>query len=172
MQTLGDRQAFEELKPGHAHGRILDVTDDAAVSRVMAEVERSVGPLDVVVANAGHGLEGTFAETPLAEARRQFAVNVFGAVATLQAPLPHMRRRRRGHLMASPPWAGSWPSSLGPLPARQLHSASLPFPATAARSAPAADAPARHHTVGRRSASRPRMRTSISSRIGRTAAMP
>lgn len=32
--------------------------------------------------------------------RQQFKVNVFGAVATLQAALPHMRRRRRGHLMA------------------------------------------------------------------------
>jgi NAD(P)-dependent dehydrogenase (short-subunit alcohol dehydrogenase family) len=67
---------------------------------VVAEVERDVGPLDVVVANAGYGLEGTFEETPLAEVRRQFEVNVFGTVATLQAALPHMRRRRRGHLMA------------------------------------------------------------------------
>jgi NAD(P)-dependent dehydrogenase (short-subunit alcohol dehydrogenase family) len=76
------------------------VTDDHAVSRVITEVEQSVGPLDVVVANAGYGLEGTFEETPLADVRRQFEVNVFGTVATLQAALPHMRRRRRGHLMA------------------------------------------------------------------------
>ncbi|MEZ0106725.1 NAD(P)-dependent dehydrogenase (short-subunit alcohol dehydrogenase family) [Catenulispora sp. EB89] len=96
-KDLGD---FEALKPGHAHARVLDVTDDAAVPRVIDEVERSVGPLDVVIANAGYGLEGVFEETPLAEVRRQFEVNVFGAMATLQAALPHMRRRRRGHLMA------------------------------------------------------------------------
>ncbi|MFE4018993.1 oxidoreductase [Streptomyces sp. NPDC059101] len=100
VRSEQDLQAFEELEPGHAHGRILDVTDDGAVSGVVAEVEQSVGPLDVVVANAGYGLEGTFEETPLAEVRRQFEVNVFGAVAILQAALPHMRRRRRGHLMA------------------------------------------------------------------------
>ncbi|MEV0014499.1 oxidoreductase [Streptomyces tendae] len=93
-------RAFEELAPGTAHGRLLDVTDDDAVPGVVAEVEQNVGPLDVVVANAGYGLEGTFEETPLAEVRRQFEVNVFGAAATLQAALPHMRRRRRGHLMA------------------------------------------------------------------------
>ena len=76
------------------------MTDARAVSEVITEVERGVGPLDVVIANAGYGLEGTFEETPLAEVRRQFEINVFGAAATLQAALPHMRRRRRGHLMA------------------------------------------------------------------------
>ncbi|WP_281282732.1 SDR family NAD(P)-dependent oxidoreductase [Nonomuraea terrae] len=44
--------------------------------------------------------EGTFEETPPAEVRRGFEANVFGTVATPQAALPPMRRRRRGHLMA------------------------------------------------------------------------
>ncbi|MFI1379570.1 oxidoreductase [Embleya sp. NPDC020886] len=100
VRSEPDLRAFEGLAPGYAHARILDVTDDDAVTNVVAEVEQRVGPLDVVVANAGYGLEGTFEETPLAEVRRQFEVNVFGTMATLQAALPHMRRRRRGHLMA------------------------------------------------------------------------
>jgi NAD(P)-dependent dehydrogenase (short-subunit alcohol dehydrogenase family) len=100
VRSEEDLRAFERLRPGRAHGRLLDVTEYDAVPGVVAEVERNVGPLDVVVANAGYGLEGTFEETPLAEVRRQFEVNVFGTVATLQAALPHMRRRRRGHLMA------------------------------------------------------------------------
>jgi NAD(P)-dependent dehydrogenase (short-subunit alcohol dehydrogenase family) len=100
VRSEEDLRAFEALAPGRAHGRVLDVTDDAAVARTVDEVEASVGPLDVVVANAGYGLEGTFEETPLTEVRRQFEVNVFGAVATLRAALPAMRRRRHGHLMA------------------------------------------------------------------------
>jgi NAD(P)-dependent dehydrogenase (short-subunit alcohol dehydrogenase family) len=100
VRSEEDLRAFERLRPGRAHGRLLDVTEYDAVPGAVAEVERNVGPLDVVVANAGYGLEGTFEETPLAEVRRQFEVNVFGTVATLQAALPHMRRRRRGHLMA------------------------------------------------------------------------
>lgn len=100
VRSEEDLRAFEGLKPGYARGRILDVTDDHAVSSVITEVERGVGPLDVVVASAGYGLEGTFEETPLAEVRRQFEVNVLGTVAALQAALPHMRQRRRGHLMA------------------------------------------------------------------------
>ncbi|MFB9469338.1 oxidoreductase [Nonomuraea salmonea] len=106
VRSEADLRAFEELEPGRAHGRILDVTDDEAVTRVLADVEQNVGPLDVVIANAGYGLEGTFEETPLAEVRRQFEVNVFGAVATLRAALPYMRQRRSGHLMAVTSMAG------------------------------------------------------------------
>ncbi|MFI2242516.1 oxidoreductase [Streptomyces chrestomyceticus] len=95
-----DATAFTALHPERAHARILDVTDDAAVLAVVGEVEQSVGPVDVLIANAGYGLEGTFEETPLADLRAQFDVNVFGAASTIQAVLPHMRARRRGHILA------------------------------------------------------------------------
>ncbi|MGW1468633.1 oxidoreductase [Streptomyces sp. NPDC002308] len=95
-----DAAAFAALHPERAHARILDVTDDAAVAALAGEVERNVGPVDVLIANAGYGLEGTFEETPLAELRAQFDVNVFGAAATVQAVLPFMRGRRRGHILA------------------------------------------------------------------------
>jgi len=100
VRSEEDLRAFEALEPGRAHGRVLDVTDEDAVHRVVADVEQNVGPLDVVIANAGYGLEGIFEETSLTEVRRQFEVNVFGAVSTLRAALPYMRRRRSGHLMA------------------------------------------------------------------------
>lgn len=95
-----DAAAFAALSPGRAHPRLLDVTDDAAVFRTVAEAEATVGPIDVVIANAGFGVEGIFEETPLSDVRAQFATNVFGVAATLQAALPYMRRRRAGYLMA------------------------------------------------------------------------
>jgi NAD(P)-dependent dehydrogenase (short-subunit alcohol dehydrogenase family) len=101
-----DVEVFESLAPGRAHARRLDVTDDAAVVGVVAEVESTVGAIDVVIANAGYGVEGIFEETPLSELRAQFATNVFGVAATLQAALPYMRRRRAGHLMAVTSMAG------------------------------------------------------------------
>ncbi|MFF3749364.1 oxidoreductase [Streptomyces sp. NPDC002018] len=100
VRNPDDLASFEALWPGRAHGRVLDVTDDDAVFSVVKDVESTVGPLDVVIANAGYGLEGAFEETPLSEVRSQFATNVFGAAATLQAALPFLRERRRGHLMA------------------------------------------------------------------------
>jgi NAD(P)-dependent dehydrogenase (short-subunit alcohol dehydrogenase family) len=95
-----DAEAFAALHPERARARVLDVTDDEAVSAVVGEVEKTVGPIDVLIANAGYGLEGTFEETSLAELRAQFDVNVFGAAATVQAVLPFLRRRRRGHILA------------------------------------------------------------------------
>ncbi|MCX5416046.1 oxidoreductase [Streptomyces sp. NBC_00059] len=100
VRNDADATAFTALHPERAHARLLDVTDDAAVRAVVAEVEQSVGPIDVLIANAGYGLEGTFEETPLAALRAQFDVNVFGAAATVQAVLPFMRERRRGHILA------------------------------------------------------------------------
>ena len=90
---------FEGLEPGRSHALTLDVTDDQAVFSAVEGIERNIGPIDVAVANAGYGLEGLFEETTLSQMREQFATNVFGAAATLQAVLPHMRERRRGHLM-------------------------------------------------------------------------
>ena len=93
------RAALEALAPGRALGRLLDVTDFAAIEPLIAEVERTVGPLDVLVNSAGYGHEGILEESPLAEMRRQFDVNVFGAVAMMKAVLPYMRQRRRGHIL-------------------------------------------------------------------------
>jgi len=94
-----DARAFETLSPGRAISRVVDVTDDDAITATVRDAEQNVGPLDVVIANAGYGHEGVLEESPMAELRRQFDVNVFGAVATLKAALPFMRERRRGHLM-------------------------------------------------------------------------
>jgi NAD(P)-dependent dehydrogenase (short-subunit alcohol dehydrogenase family) len=92
------QQAFEALGAG-AVGRVLDVTDFDAIPGVVDAIEADIGPLDVLVNNAGYGHEGVLEESPLDELRRQFDVNVFGAVAMIKAVLPGMRRRRRGHIV-------------------------------------------------------------------------
>ena len=93
------RLAFESLSPGAAIGRVLDVTDFDAIDGVVADIEASVGAIDVLVNNAGFGHEGVMEESPLPDMRRQFDVNVFGAVAMMKAVLPFMRQRRRGHIL-------------------------------------------------------------------------
>ena len=93
------KQTFEALNSTRAFGRVLDVTDFESVEHVVAGIEASVGPLDVLVNNAGYGHEGIMEESPLAEMRRQFDVNVFGAVAVMKGVLPYMRERRRGHIL-------------------------------------------------------------------------
>lgn len=93
------RREFEALAAENATARMLDVTDFDAIDAVVADIERTVGPVDVLVNNAGYGHEGIFEESPLADMRRQFDVNVFGAVAMMKAVLPYMRDRRNGHIL-------------------------------------------------------------------------
>ncbi|AJK50136.1 oxidoreductase [Burkholderia plantarii] len=93
------RQAFEALDPSRAVARLLDVTDFDAIDGVVADIEANVAPVDVLVNNAGYGHEGVMEESSLDEMRRQFDVNVFGAVAMTKAVLPFMRARRRGHIL-------------------------------------------------------------------------
>lgn len=92
-------QAFGALDTQRAFGYLLDVTDVERIDEVVGEIESAVGPIDVLVNNAGYGHEGILEESPLAELRRQFDVNVFGAVAMIKAVLPVMRQRRRGHII-------------------------------------------------------------------------
>lgn len=94
-----DREAFERLMPGRAHGRILELTDTAAIAPVVQGIERDVGPIDVVINNAGYGLLGTVEELSLDAVRRQFEVNIFSHLAVIQAVLPGMRARRVGRIL-------------------------------------------------------------------------
>lgn len=91
--------AFEASAPGRALGRLLDVTDTPAIAPLVQSVERDVGPIDVLVNNAGYGLRGVVEELSLDALRRQFEVNLLGPVALTQAVLPFMRERRAGHIV-------------------------------------------------------------------------
>ena len=99
VRSEAAKAEFEALKPGQAFGRILDVTNTAAVAPMVAEIEKTVGPIEALVNNAGYGFEGILEESTLDEIRHQFDVNVFGAVAMIQAVLPGMRKRRSGRIL-------------------------------------------------------------------------
>lgn len=94
-----DAEAFAALSPGRSTPLILDVTDYEAIPSAVADAERRVGAIDVLVNNAGYGHEGVLEESSIDDLQRQFAANVFGPVAMAKAVLPGMRARRRGHIV-------------------------------------------------------------------------
>ena len=98
--------AFTILAQGSAHAILLDVTNFDAVPEAIAKSAREVGPIDVLVNNAGYGHEGVLEESSLADLQRQFDANVFGAVAMMKAVLPEMRKRRSGHIINVTSMAG------------------------------------------------------------------
>jgi NAD(P)-dependent dehydrogenase (short-subunit alcohol dehydrogenase family) len=100
--TVRSEAALAEIEAagrGRIHALVLDVTSSQAIQSVVAEAEAKFGPVDVLINNAGYGHEGILEESPLEEMRRQFEVNVFGAVAVAKAFLPRFRERRRGFIV-------------------------------------------------------------------------
>jgi NAD(P)-dependent dehydrogenase (short-subunit alcohol dehydrogenase family) len=81
------------------HAVWCDVTDFERIDDVVEQAENEHGPVDVLINNAGYGHEGVLEESPIEEMRRQFDVNVFGAVAVAKAFLPRFRTRRRGFIV-------------------------------------------------------------------------
>lgn len=75
---------------------LMDLTDDASVSRAVEEVIHREGRIDVVVNNAGIGFQGPAEDTPPNLAAQVFDTNVLGAHRVCRAVLPHMRALRSG----------------------------------------------------------------------------
>ncbi|MBO8142212.1 MAG: SDR family NAD(P)-dependent oxidoreductase [Firmicutes bacterium] len=76
-----------------------DVSRRDDVHRAVARFNREAGPVEVLVANAGRGM----GRTPDTDARAVddlFGINFLGAVYSLEAVLPGMRDRGRGHIAA------------------------------------------------------------------------
>lgn len=94
-------EAQRELKAEGAKTAIVvgDVSDEGDVSRCVAAAEQALGPIDVLVNNAG-----IFAAAPIDKFDalvfdRILAVNLRGPFLVSRAVLPGMKARRRGHVV-------------------------------------------------------------------------
>jgi len=91
--------AAADLKKAGAVPIELDVTDEASVTSGVRAATSAVGPLDVVVNNAGVGVLGLQETFTPDDWKKVFEVNVFGVQRVNRAVLPAMRERRSGLLV-------------------------------------------------------------------------
>lgn len=78
-----------------------DVTDEASVEAAFKRVGAEQNRLDVLVSNAGMGVSGPVECTSLADAKRQFDVNVFGLHACVRHAVPLLRESRGSIVVTS-----------------------------------------------------------------------
>ena len=95
-----DREGLRELEEGGAIRCLaLDVTDAASIRGAVASVLAEAGRVDALVNNAGYGQYGAAEDVTAEEWRRQFDVNLFGAIEAARAVLPAMREKRTGTIV-------------------------------------------------------------------------
>lgn len=92
----------EALAALHAKGlqaRPLDVTDEAAVTRLVEEINVEHGGVDVLVNSAGYPLPRPLEQVELSELRQLFETNVVATLHLCQLVLPGMRTRGSGRIV-------------------------------------------------------------------------
>jgi 3-hydroxybutyrate dehydrogenase len=77
----------------------LDVTEEAAVEKTFSEIAGKLGPVDILINNAGTGFATDLSACSLADYRRIFETNVTGAFLCTRAVLPAMKERKGGHII-------------------------------------------------------------------------
>jgi NAD(P)-dependent dehydrogenase (short-subunit alcohol dehydrogenase family) len=105
---LADKTAAEIGAGVRALG--LDVTDHAAFTAAIDEAEREVGPLDVLINNAGVMPIGRFEDDSYESAYRQFAINVFAVMHGTREAIKRMKPRGHGHIVNVASMAGVVPT--------------------------------------------------------------
>ena len=82
------------------HVKQLDVIDDASVKNAVQAISSETGGrIDVLVNNAGYGLNGAFEDLSMDEIKAQYETNFFGLIRVTQTVIPTMRRRKSGTIV-------------------------------------------------------------------------
>ena len=82
-----------------AHWRAFDVCDPAAVADAVDSIERDVGPIDVLVNNAGLQTRAPLLDFAVDDFRRLIEVNLVAAFTVGKAVATHMAARGRGKIV-------------------------------------------------------------------------
>ncbi len=95
-------QAAAEINDagGSAVAAAADVGDRSSLRAAIVEIESRLGPADVMVANAGFGATTRLDPLNTRDVEQTIRVNVLGVIYSIEAVLPGMIARGRGHLLA------------------------------------------------------------------------
>ncbi|HWG11688.1 MAG TPA: SDR family oxidoreductase [Streptosporangiaceae bacterium] len=100
--TLRRPEVLDGLRAEHGDrlwlGR-LDVTDAEQVRRVVDDAFAALGPIDVIVSNAGYAVFASVEEAADEQIRRVIDTNLLGSIHVIRATLPHLRAQGHGRIL-------------------------------------------------------------------------
>ncbi|MEK7794795.1 MAG: SDR family NAD(P)-dependent oxidoreductase, partial [Candidatus Hydrogenedentota bacterium] len=97
--TARKPETLDELVKAGCTTMALDVCDEAGMTAALERIEGECGAVGVLINNAAYSQSGPIEEVPMADVRRQFETNVFGASRLIQLVLPKMRAQRWGKIV-------------------------------------------------------------------------
>lgn len=100
---------------------VADVTDDASVRTLIAEVMAAAGRIDLLVNNAGYALSGAAEESSIGQVQALFETNFHGVVRVTNAVLPIMRAQGAGRILNIGSVLGLIPGPFGAYYAASKH---------------------------------------------------
>ena len=77
----------------------VDLTNPDAIHDSIERTVAAFGTIDVIVNNAGYGMEGTVEELDEKDMHAIFGINVFASISVIKYALPYLRRQRSGHII-------------------------------------------------------------------------
>uniref|UniRef100_A0A8R1DGS6 3-dehydrosphinganine reductase n=1 Tax=Caenorhabditis japonica TaxID=281687 RepID=A0A8R1DGS6_CAEJA len=95
LQLLADQRGQHQK----VQWKSLDMTGDYDVIKAaFDESANELGPIDILINNAGHSVQAPFTELPISDFEKQMKVNYLSAVYATRAVVDDMKKRKTGHI--------------------------------------------------------------------------
>ncbi|MGJ8669295.1 MAG: SDR family oxidoreductase [Oceanococcus sp.] len=110
--SLGDvdfELAQQEAAALHGQAFALDVRDRASFSKFLQDTETALGPVDILINNAGIMPSGAFIDESDAATQAQIDINLNGVILGCKLAIPSMLQRGQGHIVNLASMAGVLP---------------------------------------------------------------
>ena len=101
-RVYGAARRVEQMKDLEELGATIlgmDVSKEEDIQSAVEQIKREQGGIDVLINNAGYGIQGSMEDTLIEDGRALFDVNLFGLARLTQLALPSMRRKGAGRII-------------------------------------------------------------------------
>ena len=92
-------EIMQDIIQAGGHAIKMDILKERNIDDVVNQIVKEQNRIDVLINNAGYGLWGAVETISIAEAKRQFDVNIFGLAYLTKKIIPLMRKQKSGKII-------------------------------------------------------------------------